>query len=113
MIQLGEIFTIGEHKCKVSHDELDCYWIIWLQDDERHELEFLERLQFFKDEFGCDSMYRIINEARLDSPLRSINYRDRSHSDSPNFYNLEDLTKFVEELRKIIFFNHFHELILN
>ena len=113
MIQLGEIFTIGEHKCKVSHDKLDCYWVVWLSDDGRHEMSWDVRDDLFKAEFGYGSMYQVLEEAKEDSPLKSINYRDISHSDSPDFYNLEDLTKYVEELRKIIFFNHFHELILN
>jgi hypothetical protein len=113
MIRLEEIFTIGEHKCKVGHDELNCYWVVWLSDDGRYEMSWDVRDDLFKREFGYSSMYRVLEEAKENSPLKSINYRDISHSDSPDFYNLEDLTKYVEELRKIIFFNHFHELILN
>lgn len=68
----------------------------------------------FLNEFGYASMFNILEKAKKEnSPLNSINYRDICHPDSPDFYNLEDLTKYVEELRKIIFFNHFHELILN
>ena len=71
------------------------------------------REDLFKTEFGYGSMWQVLKEAKEDSPLKSINYRGINHLDSPDFYNLEDLTKYVEELRKIIFFNHFHELILN
>lgn len=57
MIQLGEIFTIGEHKCKVSHDGLDCYWVVWLSDDGRHEMSLDVREDLFKTEFGYGSMW--------------------------------------------------------
>ena len=113
MIQLNEIFLIGEQKCKVGHDEDNCFWIVWLDVDGRHEMELGPRETFFKTEFGYSSMYDVIKEAAEDSPLRTINYKEIRHSDCPDFYNLEDLTKYVEELRNIIFFNHFHELILN
>lgn len=113
MIQLNEIFLIGEHKCKVAQETDDYFWIVWLDTDGRHEMEWDLREKLFKLEFGYSSMCNVIKEAVEGSPLRSINYKDINHGDSPDFYNLEDLTKYVEELRNIIFFNHFHELILN
>ena len=115
MIQLDEIFLIGKQRCKViSSDSIpNKFWIVWLNDSVDCELSLLEREQVFKELFGICYMYQLIENAPQNSFLNDIEYRDADHSDSPDFYNLIDLTKFVEELRHIVFVRQLSKSILN
>lgn len=116
MLHVHEIFLIGEQRCRVKtcHDDDGIfYYISWLKPTGHSELNVLDRESFLEFEFGSYSFNIIIHDTKRDTLEDLVNYRSTNPSDSPDFSSLEDLTKFVEELRNIVFLNRFKELILN
>lgn len=116
MLQENEIFFIENQRCQV-HIDFDglksFYYISWLKSTENFILSTRERREFLISEFGHFNFYHIINVTKRDALKNLVNYRNDKLEDSPDFYSLEDLTKFVEILRNIVFSNHIKELILN
>lgn len=116
MLQKNEIFFIGNQRCQVHVDYVGSkpfYYISWLKSTENFILSARERKEFLISEFGHFNFYYIINVTKRNALKNLVNYKNDRLEDSPDFYSLEDLTKFVEILRNIVFSNHIKELILN
>lgn len=116
MLQKNEIFFIGNQRCQVHveyYGSEPYYYIAWLKFTENFIMSTIERRTFLISEFGHFHFFYIINETKKDILKYLVNYRNDRPEDSPDFNSLEDLTKFVEVLRNIVFSNYIKELILN
>lgn len=92
MLQVDELFNIGPFECRVrqNSESPNWYWIGWNGDS---YIKYLKLVGFTGYNL---SDYTRWNLKMLDS---SIVYKELAASDSPDFSDLESLTKYVELLR--------------
>lgn len=92
MLQVDELFNIGPFECRVrqNHEDPPLYWVEWNGES------YMEYLKLVGSTYGDFSYYTHCNLKMLDP---SIIYKKLSVLDSPDFADLENLTKYVELLR--------------
>lgn len=92
MLQVNELFNIGPFECKVrqNRENPSWYWIEWIGNS------CIKYLKLIGSPTTNLSDYTRINLKMLNS---SIVYQELCAPDSPDFSDLESLTKYVELLR--------------
>lgn len=92
MLQVNELFNIGPFECKVMQNSIDpnWYWIEW------NGASYIKYLELIGSSTSHLSYYTLTNLKILDP---SIVYKELSALNSPDFSDLENLTKYVELLR--------------
>ena len=92
MLQVDELFNIGPFECRVRQNPEDpsLYWIGW------NGGSYVKYLRLVGSTGSDLSFYTRLNLKTLDP---TIVYKELSASDSPDFSDLDNLTKYVELLR--------------